>query len=68
MCMYIYVYECLVTSVVSDSVTMWTVACQAPLSVGYSKQEYQSGLLCSPLGDLTDTGIEPMSHVSCLDR
>ena len=33
----------------------------APLSMGFSRQEYWSGLLCPPLGDLPDTGIEPMS-------
>ena len=33
----------LVTQVVSDSVTPWTVACQAPLSIEFSSQEYWSG-------------------------
>ena len=33
----------------------------APLSMGFSRQEYWSGLPCPPLGDLPDTGIEPMS-------
>ena len=37
-------------SVVSDSATPWTVACQAPLSMGFSKQEYWSGLPCPPQG------------------
>ena len=32
------------------SVTLWTVACQTPLSMGFSRQEYWSGLPCSPLG------------------
>ena len=41
--------------------TLWTVACQAPLSVGFSRQEYWSGLPCPPPGDLPDTGIEPSS-------
>ena len=59
MCLHIYVYECLVASVMSDSVAMWTVACQAPLSMGFSKQEYQSGLPCSSSGDLTDQGSNP---------
>ena len=31
--------------------TLWTVACQAPLSMGFSRQEYWSGLPCPPLGD-----------------
>ena len=42
-------------------VTLWTVACQAPLSMGFSRQEYESGLPCPPPGDLPDPGIEPMS-------
>ena len=45
--------------------TQWTVACQAPLSTGFSKQEYWSGLPCPPPGDLPDPGIEPMSP-SCI--
>ena len=39
----------------------WTVAFQAPLSMGFSKQEHCSGLLCPPPGNLPDPGIEPMS-------
>ena len=39
----------------------WTVAHQAPLSTGFSRQEYWSGLPCSPLGDLPTPRIEPMS-------
>ena len=42
-------------------VTPWTVACQAPLSMGFSRQEYWSGLPCPPPGDLPYPGIEPMS-------
>ena len=38
--------------------TPWTVACQAPLSMGFSKQEYWSRLPCAPLGDLPNPGIE----------
>ena len=45
-------------SVVSDSVTPWTVACQAPLSIGFSWQEYWSGLPFPPPGDLPDPGIK----------
>ena len=48
----------------SDSVTLWTVACQAPLSMGFSRQEYWSGLACPPPGDLLDPGIEPVSLTS----
>ena len=42
-------------------VTLWTIACQAPLSMGFSRQEYWSGLLCSPPGYLPHPGIKPMS-------
>ena len=38
--------------------TLWTVAHQAPLSMGFSRQEYRSGLPCSPPGDLPDPGTE----------
>ena len=41
--------------------TQWTVACQAPLSMGFSRQEYWNGLLFSSPGDLPDPGIEPVS-------
>ena len=44
----------------SDSATLWTVAHQAPLSMGLSRQEHWRGLLFSP-GDLPDPGIEPAS-------
>ena len=40
-------------------VTPWTVACQAPLSMGFSSEEYWSGLSFPPPGDLPDLGIEP---------
>ena len=43
---------------------LWTVARQAPLSMGFSRQEYWSGLPCSPPGDLPDPGIEPVSLTS----
>ena len=57
------VCACQVPSVVSDSATPWTVARQAPLSMGFSRQEYWSGLPFPPPGNLTDPGIEP-AHVS----
>ena len=41
--------------------TLWTVACQAPLSMGLSRQEHWGGLLCPPPGDLPNPGIEPAS-------
>ena len=45
-------------------VTLWTVGHQAPLSMGFSMQEYWSGLPGPPPGDLPDPGIEPMSLMS----
>ena len=41
--------------------TLWTVACQAPLSMGFSRQEYCSELPFPPPGDLPNPGIEPTS-------
>ena len=37
----------------------WTIAHQAPLSMGFSRQEYWSGLPCSPPGDLPEPGMKP---------
>ena len=49
-------------SVMSNSfATPWTVAHQAPLSMGFSRQEYWSGLPFPSPGDLPDTGIKPVS-------
>ena len=45
-------------------VTLWTVACQAPLSMGFSRQEYWSGLPYSPPGDLPDPGMETVTPAS----
>ena len=42
----------------------WTAACQAPLSMGFSRQEYWSGLPCPPPGYLPDPGIKPASLMS----
>ena len=44
--------------------TPWTVACQAPLSMKFPRQEYYSGLPFHSPGDLPDPGVEPMSSVS----
>ena len=44
--------------------TPWTIACQAPLSLGLFRQEYWSGLPCPPPGDLPNPGIESTSPVS----
>ena len=45
-------------------VILWTVARQAPLSMGFSRQEYWSGLPCPSLENLPDPGIEPVSLMS----
>ena len=44
--------------------TLWTVAHQAPLSMGFSRQEYWSGLPCPPSGDLPGLGTETATLVS----
>ena len=48
-------------SVISNFVTPWTVAHKLPLFIGFSKQEYWSGLPFPSPGDLPDPGIEPRS-------
>ena len=50
--------------VVSDSVTPWTVACQAPLLMGFFRQKHWSVLPFPPPGHLPDAGIELASSVS----
>ena len=58
----------------SDSVTPWTVAHEAPPSVEFSWQEYWSGLPFPSPGDLPNPGIEPRSpalqvdNILCADR
>ena len=59
-CMYSVSHVCLFA-------TSWTVAHQALLSVGFSKQEYWSGLPFPPPGDLPDPRIEPESPVLAVD-
>ena len=44
--------------------TLWTIAHQVLLSVGFSRQEYWSGLPCPPPRDLSDPGIKPTSFKS----
>ena len=46
--------------------TPWTVAQQAPLSMGFPRQDYWSGLPSLSQGDLPDPGIEPKSLISCV--
>ena len=56
-------YACMLShfSHVRLSAALWTAACQAPLSMGFSRQEYWSGLMCPPPGYLPDPGIKPKS-------
>ena len=64
---FIFVICCVVLSCFSCVwlfVTLWTVALQAPLSMGFSRQEYWSGLPCSPPGDLPNPGIKPVFPAS----
>ena len=61
----LYAYVCAqLLSHVQLFVTPWTVACQASLSMGFSQQEYWSGLPFPPLGDLPDPGIQSRSPES----
>ena len=46
-------------------VTSWTKALQAPLSMGFFRQKYWSGLPCPPPGDFPDPGIKPTSALAC---
>ena len=57
------IYWCVLSlfSRVRLCVTLWTVAHQAPLSLGFSRQEYWGGLPCLPPGDLPNPGIESLS-------
>ena len=59
-CVCVCVCVCMLShlSCVQLFVTLWTVACQAPLSMGFSRQEHWSGLLCPPPGDLPNPGIK----------
>ena len=52
------VHTCSVTKSCPTLATPWTVAHQAPLSMGFSRQEYWSGLPCPLSADLPNPGIE----------
>ena len=58
-CMCVYVCVCVRNSAMSNSLWPWTVACQAPLLIGFSRQEYWSGLPFPPPGNLPNPRIEP---------
>ena len=51
-------------SVMSNSASSWTATLQVPLSIGFSRQKYWSGLPFSPPGNLPDPGARPGSLVS----
>ena len=55
MCVYVCAQLCLTLC------NPWTIACQAPLFMEFSRQEYQSGLPFPPPGDLPNPGMEPVS-------
>ena len=49
--------------------SLWTTAGQAPLSMGFSRQEDWTGLPCPSPGDLPNPGIEAMSRTAtCIGR
>ena len=61
-------YILLVFRHMSDSsVAPWAVACLAPLSMGFPRQEYWGGLPCPPPGDLPDPGVKLTSPASPVD-
>ena len=55
--------DALVAKLCPTLVTPWVVAHQAPLSMGFSRQEYWSGSPFASPGDLLDPGVEPRSSV-----
>ena len=59
-------HECVLShfSCVQLFATPWTIGFQAPLSIGFSSQEYWSRLPCPSPGNAPNPGIEPMSLVS----
>ena len=63
---------CSVTQLCLTLRTVWTIARQAPLSMGFPRQEYWGGFLCPPPGALSDPGVEstcpvsPTLHADCL--
>ena len=62
----VHVRACQVASVMSNSVTAWTVVHQAPLSMEFSRQEYWSGLPCLLPGDLPDPCLGGMADAEMI--
>ena len=67
---YIYIHACMLGrfSCVQLLVTLWSVACEAPVSMGFSRQVYWSGSPCPPPGDLLNSAQIHISYISCSDR
>ena len=67
--MYIFfsLYVCLVAQLCLTLLAQWTVACQAPLSMGILQARILSGLACSPPRDLPNPGIESRSPTLQVD-
>ena len=63
-------YACVLSyfSIVSLCAKLWTVAFQAPLSMGFSRPEYRNGSLSPPPGDLPHPGIKLASLLTCIGR
>ena len=61
-----YLLACVLSRFSHDRLfmTLWTVALQAPLSMGFTRQEYWSGLPCLPPEDLPNPVIKPLSPIS----
>ena len=60
-CMHACVWQRRLLQWIQLFATTWTIVHQAPLSMGFSRQEYWSRLPCPPPGDLPDPGIKPRS-------
>ena len=60
------IHACMLSnfSSVQPCATLWTVTRKAPLSIGFTRQEYWNGLPCLPPGDLLDPGIKRASLLS----
>ena len=63
-CVMTYVCVLIHFSHVRLCVMLWTAACQTPLSMRFSRQEYWSGFPCPPPGDLGNPEMEPMSPMA----
>ena len=64
---FICVFVCSIAQLCLTFTTPWTVACQTPLSMRFSRQEQWSGLPFFPPGNLPNSGIEPMSPAVQVD-